>query len=191
LSEIEKSRSLPLASLLVGLGIPEVGRKTAKTLAEYIAKKYQTEKELQQAGQVSLLGSGESILPLLKSFSGEELMQISDVGPSTAESLVTYLEENREILEELFDEVSPTLPALKDGGKFAGISFCVTGSFEGISRDEIHEIIESLGGEVRSSVSAKLDYLIVGSEAGSKLAKAQELGVKILTIEEWREMSTR
>ena len=124
----------------------------------------------------------------MKSLSPEELMQISDVGPSTAESFVTYMEENREMLAELFSELSPALPAVKTGGKLAGISFCVTGGFEGISRDEIHEIIEREGGEVRSSVSSKLDYLIVGSDAGSKLAKATELGVKTLTLEEWRKL---
>ena len=101
---------------------------------------------------------------------------------------MSYLEENREMLEELFFELAPELPAVKSGGKLAGISFCVTGSFEGISRDEIHEIIESQGGEVRSSVSSKLDYLIVGSDAGSKLAKATELGVKVLTLEEWQNL---
>jgi len=71
-----------------------------------------------------------------------------------------------------------------------GKSFCVTGSFPDISRDEIHALIEAHGGEVRTSVSAKLDYLVVGSDAGSKLKKAQELGVRVVGIEELRKMMT-
>ena len=69
-----------------------------------------------------------------------------------------------------------------------GKSFCVTGSFESISRDEIHTFIEQNDGEVRTSVSPKLNYLIVGSDAGSKKAKAEELGVKILDLEELYEL---
>lgn len=70
----------------------------------------------------------------------------------------------------------------------AGKSFCATGSFDGISRDEIHELIEKNGGEVRTSVSAKLDYLIVGTDAGSKKTKAESLGVKCIEIGEFQEM---
>lgn len=64
----------------------------------------------------------------------------------------------------------------------------MTGSFEGISRDEIHELIEKNGGEVRTSVSAKLDYLIVGTDAGSKKTKAESLGVKCIGIGEFQSM---
>ena len=64
----------------------------------------------------------------------------------------------------------------------------MTGSFEGISRDEIHELIEKNDGEVRTSVSAKLDYLIVGTDAGSKKTKAESLGVKCIGIEEFQSM---
>lgn len=93
------------------------------------------------------------------------------------------------MIEELLREVHPTLPPLTNAdqietsGKLSGQSFCVTGGFEGISRDEIHALIEEHGGEVRTSVSAKLDYLIVGTDAGSKKAKAEELGVKIIDLE--------
>lgn len=64
----------------------------------------------------------------------------------------------------------------------------MTGSFEGISRDQIHTMIEEMGGEVRTSVSPKLDYLIVGSDAGSKKAKAEEFGVKVLDLEGLHEL---
>ena len=70
----------------------------------------------------------------------------------------------------------------------SGKSFCVTGSFDTISRDEIHTMVEQNGGEVRTSVSKNLDFLIAGEKAGSKLEKAESLGVKILTINDFFKM---
>lgn len=93
------------------------------------------------------------------------------------------------MIEKLLQEVHPTLPLVQEQSgaveslKLSGTSFCVTGGFEDISRDEIHAIIEENGGEVRTSVSAKLDHLIVGTDAGSKKAKAEELGVKIIDLD--------
>ena len=98
-----------------------------------------------------------------------------------------YFTDNREMVEELLIEVRPTplVVTQSENSVFNGSSFCVTGSFESISRDEIHTKIEENGGEVRTSVSPKLNYLIVGSDAGSKLEKAKEFGVKVLGIEEF------
>lgn len=102
------------------------------------------------------------------------------------------MEENRELVERFFVELTfPTEsspPVIESPSPINRKSFCVTGSFDGISRDEIHELIEKHGGEIRTSVSGKLDYLIVGSEAGSKLEKAKELGVNILDIDKFRGM---
>lgn len=70
----------------------------------------------------------------------------------------------------------------------SGKSFCVTGSFDTISRDEIHSMVEQNGGEVRTSVSKNLDFLIAGEKAGSKLEKAENLGVKILTLDDFFEL---
>jgi DNA ligase (NAD+) len=98
------------------------------------------------------------------------------------------------MITRLLQEVHPVIPKLetveegKEEGKLAGKSFCVTGGFEGISRDEIHTLIEENGGEVRTSVSAKLDYLIVGSDAGSKKVKAEELGVKVIDLDKLHEL---
>lgn len=98
------------------------------------------------------------------------------------------------MIARLLDEVHPAIEKVQKSSeaqpdlKLVGKSFCVTGSFEGISRDQIHAIIEQNGGEVRTSVSAKLDYLIVGSDAGSKKTKAEELGVKILDLEGFYEL---
>ena len=86
--------------------------------------------------------------------------------------------ENRELVESLYNELDIQFENIQDTTKLVseitGKSFCVTGSFENMSRDQIHEMIESHGGEVRSSVSSKLDYLIAGDSAGSKLTKANE-----------------
>jgi len=105
------------------------------------------------------------------------------------------MQDNRELVERLFSKLiieQPPHPSdtPQEGniGKLAGKSFCVTGSFESISRDAIHELIEQNGGEVRSSVSSKLSYLIVGSDAGSKKSKAEEVGVKCMTIDEFMGM---
>lgn len=103
--------------------------------------------------------------------------------------MVSYFEENRDSLSELFAELVPTVPIGKSGGTLLGKSFCVTGSFEGMSRDEIHAFIEIHGGEVRSSVSGKLGFLVVGSDAGSKLEKARSLGVPAIGLEELRSLA--
>lgn len=127
---------------------------------------------------------GEDLLAIFAELTSEELQSVDDVGPSTAESVVSYFEENRDSLSDLFKELAPAVPEAKKVGKLTGKSFCVTGSFEGVSRDEIHAFVESHGGEVRSSVSGKLDYLIVGTDAGSKLEKARSLGVSDIGLEE-------
>ena len=117
----------------------------------------------------------------------DELLAIRDIGPVGAEEVADFVADNRDMLERLFAEVSPTLPEVAVGskGKLAGKSFCVTGSFESMSRDEIHALVEANGGEVRTSVSPKLDYLIAGADAGSKLEKARSLGVPVIGREEF------
>ncbi len=224
LSEIDRSRSMELSRLFVALGIPEVGRKTAKTLAAYVAGKIPEPLRIPanpgeigrsvRSEQPSLFGdvpggeggafpessipsvpgatraNGADVLAVCAELSPEELQTIPDVGPSTAESVVSYFEENRDALEPLFAVLVPELPAVSipGAGPLSGKSFCVTGSFEGVSRDDIHAEIEAAGGEVRSSVSAKLDYLVVGTDAGSKLEKARLLGVAAIGLEELRNM---
>ena len=115
---------------------------------------------------------------------------MKDIGPETARAFVEYMTENRELVEWLFNELNiPTWVIAQDvelqASEISGKSFCVTGTFEKFSQDEIHEMIEKNGGEVRTSVSSKLDYLIAWESAGSKLAKANEYGVQVLSIEEF------
>ncbi len=141
LREIEKSRTMEFSRLLVALGIPEVGRKTAKTLAEFVAGKMSSmatpsasmeENSLLAPGPrpdgpaeslartSSMLAGSRSIgmrlLDVLCELAPEELQRINDVGPSTSESVVSYFEENRDSLAELFEFLSPELPTVKSAG---------------------------------------------------------------------------
>jgi DNA ligase (NAD+) len=174
LDAIEISRKTTLDRVLVWLGIPQVGKKTAKVLAEYIFS-------LQEHPEVS-------IVHVLSQITYESLENLRDIGPETARSVVEYIEENMILIERLLHELTIQIPEVKTGGKLLGSSFCVTGTFPMHSRDDIHDMIEKNGGEVRSSVSTKLTYLIAGESAGSKLEKARECGVRILEITEFLSM---
>lgn len=184
---IENSRKNPLDKVLVGLGISEVGRKTAKVIAKALEKRYLEQNS--KSDDMNFSG----ILKAWESFSGEEWQQLEDVWPVVAESIFGYAREKKDFLIRLFQELSPPVntwntTTAENSKQTEGKSFCVTGSFAKYSRDELHAIIEENGGLVRDSVSKKLDYLIVGENAGSKQTKALELGVPTLTVEEFLEM---
>ena len=176
IDSLEKSRNTTLDRMLVGLGIPNVGKKTSRQLSVI---SYQLSQK-----------NAKNILETLFSLTEEELLEVKDIGPETARAFVEYMTENRELVEWLFNELNiPTWVIAQDvelqASEISGKSFCVTGTFEKFSQDEIHEMIEKNGGEVRTSVSSKLDYLIAWESAGSKLAKANEYGVQVLSIEEF------
>lgn len=167
LDSIEKVRTMDIVTFLRALGIPGVGKKTAKTLARLFQKK-------------------EDMLHF--SISLESLQELPDIGPEVAQSAVIFFQEQSLMLEDLLWEVDITFLASsseKQSGKWQWKKVCITGIFEGYSRDQLIEILEKEGGEFMSSVSAKTDYLLAGEKAGSKLAKAQELRVKILNLEEF------
>ncbi|MDP2103400.1 MAG: NAD-dependent DNA ligase LigA, partial [Candidatus Gracilibacteria bacterium] len=183
---IEKSRSMNIANLFVALGIPQVGRKTAKNITKYITETYGS--AFFESGSFDR----DAFLDILFHLTYEELETIRDVGPIGAGSIVYYFEENHDMVRQLLGELTPTFPYTagdqsQEGGvilSLAGQSFCVTGSFDTMSRDEIHALIEQHGGETRTSVTKNLDYLIVGRDAGSKKGKATDLGVTVIGIEE-------
>jgi DNA ligase (NAD+) len=204
LAAIEASRGMELSKFFVALGIPEVGRKTARILADLIDKvikkqeseiyehsywESQVPKDL-EVSDGTLSGSSQKLIQALSGTTYDILLSVRDIGPVVAQAIVEYISDNWEMLKSLIEAVNPVLPMSLDSdatiGTLSGQSFCVTGSFEGISRDEIHALIEINGGEVRSSVSAKLSYLIVGTDAGSKMERARELGVQALSLEEWK-----
>lgn len=177
IDSLEKSRHTTLDRMFVWLNIPNVWKKTAKQLAKIHS-------ELMKQKNISPL---ETLFTITE----EELLSVKDIWPETARAFVEFMQENRELVEWLYNELDIQFKNVEETTKLiseiTGKSFCVTGSFENLSRDEIHAIIESHGGEVRSSVSSKLDFLIAWESAGSKLTKANECGVQILSIEQFLE----
>jgi DNA ligase (NAD+) len=171
LKEIIASRSLEFWRLLFGLGIRHVGERTAQILA----KRFKSIDELEQASQ-------------------EDLEQVHEVGPKLAESIYKFLKqpENRELIERLR---AAGLPMESDAVEeerakqvFAGKTFVLTGTLDGMTRDEATALIEQRGGRVSSSVSKKTSFVVAGRDAGSKLEKARELGVQILDEQAFRAM---
>ena len=160
LDEIEKSKTLPLERVIYGLGIRMVGERTAQFLAEHF-------------------GSMDALM----NASEEELEQVNEVGPRIAESISEFFHEpkNRELVRRL-REAGLTFSGKKRerGTKLTGKTFVLTGTLAKYSRDEAKKLIEDAGGRVSGSVSKKTDYVVAGSDAGSKLDKAKELGVPVI-----------
>ena len=159
LDAIESSKNMPLEKLIFGLGIKNVGSKTAKILA----LNYKTMDKLQKA-------------------TVEELTNIKDVGEIIAKSVVEYLENNKNLIEKLKElglNMKTDLSVTDEKTIFSGKTVVVTGSLENYSREEIKDLIERLGGVATSSVSKKTDLVIVGDSPGSKYDKAKELDIEI------------
>ncbi len=166
---IEKVRNTDIVTFLKSLGIPGVGKKTAKTLSKIIT-----------------LWSDQS-LTLWDFWSIEKLEELPDIGPEVAENVIQFFQEQSELIEDLLHELTLTFPeTLQDtSGKWKWKKICISGSFEWYSRKQLSEILESQWGSFMSAVSKKTDYLLAGNKAGSKLKKAQDLGVKILKLEDF------
>ena len=168
INAIENSKSAGLERLLCALGIPNVG----EVAAEALAKKFRT-------------------LDACMSATVEELVAIDDFGEITAKSVVDFFsrERNASLCEKL-KAAGVLTDAVKEAAsdKLAGLTFVLTGTLPSLSRDEASEMIKSQGGKVSGSVSKKTSYVVAGEAAGSKLTKAQELGVKIIDENELREM---
>jgi DNA ligase (NAD+) len=160
LDEIEKSKTLPLERVIYGLGIRMVGERTAQFLAEHF-------------------GSMDALM----NASEEELEQVNEVGPRIAESISEFFHEpkNRELVRRLRDAGLTFFGKKRERGtKLTGKTFVLTGTLAKYSRDEAKKLIEDAGGRVSGSVSKKTDYVVAGSDAGSKLDKAKELGVPVI-----------
>jgi DNA ligase (NAD+) len=164
LAEIEASKKLPLERVIYGLGIRFVGERTAQFLAEHF-------------------GSLDAIMKA----SAEELEEVNEVGPRIAESIVEFFgdEHNRKLVSDLRKAgLMFTGQKKEKGTKLAGKTFVLTGTLARHTRDEAKKLIEDAGGRVSGSVSKKTDYVVAGSDAGSKLDKARELGVGVIGEEE-------
>ncbi len=159
---IEKSKTTTLARFIYGLGIRHVGEATAKDLARHFGS------------LDALLGADEAAL-----------LEVPDVGPVLAESIARFLAErhNREVITALrtagvhWPETTPQRAAR---GRLAGLTFVLTGTLPELAREDAKARIEAEGGKVATSVSKKTSYVVAGTDAGSKLAKAQELGLPVL-----------
>lgn len=169
LEAIENSKECELHAFIYALGIPNVGVKTAKDL-------------------VSRFKSIEG----LKNATFEELVSVPDVGDIVAQDVMSFFKEEKvlETIDELLElGVNPKFEEVEvTENPFIGKTVVATGSLQNYSRSEIKEKLESLGAKVAGSVSKKTDYVIAGEAAGSKLTKAQELGVKVLSEEEFEEI---
>lgn len=165
LASIEKSRTVTLARLIVGLSIPQVGEETAEDLAL-------------QFGTIEKL----------RNASVETLSAIEGVGPVVAASLTSWFADshNKKIVDDLLREITvESIRPLVSGNTLSGKTFVLTGSLSSLSRDEAKAKIKSLGGSVSSSVSAKTSYVIAGENPGSKYDDAKKLGVKTIGEEEF------
>ncbi|QCX33093.1 NAD-dependent DNA ligase LigA [Caloramator sp. E03] len=167
---IERSKGNDIDKFIFGLGIRYIGSKAAKNLAKYFKK----------------------IDNLLKS-SYEELIQVEEIGDKMAQSIISFFkEEHNKNLIEKFKNAGINFELLeKEDNKnkiFEGLTFVLTGSLSRYTRKEAESIIESLGGKVSSSVSKKTNYVLAGEDAGSKLKKAQELQIKIISENEFEDM---
>ena len=168
LTAIDKSRSNPLHRLICGLGIRHVGEKAAKVLA----KKYKTVENFLKAQK-------------------DELVCLDDIGEIMADSIFDFLNNTRniEFLEKLLaGGVNCKEEESETDTRFDGMTFVLTGTLSKFTRSEASEIIEKLGGKTSGSVSKKTSIVLAGAEAGSKLTKAESLGIKVISEDEFEEM---
>lgn len=166
---IDAAREVPLGRLLTGLGIPHVGEETAHVLAQ----EFKSIDELAKAG-------------------AEELLSINGIGDVVADAIVSWFTdtENKHLLSKLKKQLTiraERKPKAKNS-PFAGKVVVLTGSLSSMTRDEAKDKLRALGANVAGSVSKKTDYVVAGEEAGSKLDRAEALGVRVLREDEFRDM---
>lgn len=163
LAQIERSCSAGLARVLLGLGIRFVGERTAQLLAQHFGS-----------------------MKALEEATAAELEAVNEVGPKVAQAIVEFfaIEKNQQLIRDL-KSLGLKMTAEKKvvGTTLNGLTFVLTGTLPNLTRDEAKEKIEAAGGKVSGSVSKKTSFVVAGEEAGSKLEKAQSLGVKILDEE--------
>ncbi len=180
ISEIRDHKTITLSRFIYSLGILHIGEETSQLLAKQVIAKFKVQKSKLKI---------EDVLEYFQNFSLERLQEIPDVGPKVAESIYSWFHEkkNIEFLKKL-DSSGIAIQAPKfqvSSFKFQGKIFVLTGSLESLSRDEAKEKIRALGGEISESVSKKTDYVIAGSDPGSKFNKARQLGVEVLNETEF------
>jgi len=188
----------PLARVLNGLGMPQVGEQTAIDLATWLAGRIPPDDYPPPDGDVVPDPWFEAVEAELRRIGSDEpdtFTEVPGIGPTVAAALGRWFadESTRNVLRELVDVgVVPERPVVRRAaegaatGPLDGKTVVVTGTLEGFTRQDAEEAVRAAGGKVASSVSKKTDYVVVGENAGSKLAKAQELGVPILDEDGFR-----
>lgn len=165
IDEIEKSKNAPLNRFIFGLGIRYVGEKAAKTISEY-----------------------SKTLDKFMKLTKEELLFLPEIGEVMAQSIISFINnpDVKKLIEELKNlGINPYYKEEEKKGTLKNLSFLITGKLPNISREEAKSIIEKNGGKVLSQVSKNLNYLIAGEEPGSKLKKAKELNINIISWDEF------
>ena len=160
IQSINQSRNTSLARFIFALGIRHVGETTAKDLANH----YQS-------------------IPALMDADIEDLLTVKDVGPVVADSISNFMKEahNREVIEQLLASgMQLSVEEKVISAAVSGKTFVLTGTFPTMTRDEAKDLLEKAGAKVAGSVSKKTDYVVAGTDAGSKLTKAEELGVSVI-----------
>jgi DNA ligase (NAD+) len=164
---LERSKATTLARFLFALGIRDVGEATAESLAKHFRT-----------------------LRALRDASVEAIEEVQDIGPITAAHVRAFLDESRnaDVIDQLVElgvRWPETAAATSKGGPLVGKTIVLTGRLASLSRDEAGDLIREAGGTVSGSVSKKTDFVVAGDEAGSKLKKANDLGLKILEEDEF------
>ena len=168
LAAIENSKQRDLGRFIFALGIRHVGERTAKSLAQ-------------------AFGSLEN----LQRATFDELVTIRDIGATVAQSICTFFENqgNREVIRRMLEAgVTPAVELKQVGGRFTGTTFVFTGGLSSFTREEAQRMVEAEGGIAVGSVSKKTGFVVAGADAGSKLARARDLGVTVLTEDEFLEL---
>jgi len=180
LAAIDARRTIPLDRFVYALGIRQIGQATARLLARHY-------------GTIETLRAALTEAADRESDAYRDLVDIEQIGPSVADDLIAFFQEghNVEVLDDLLGAVSvePAAPVGDVDSPIAGKTVVFTGTLDTMSRSEAKARAETLGAKVAGSVSKKTDYVVVGADAGSKAAKARELGVATLTEEEWRALA--
>src|SRR5262249_50740613 len=177
---IEARRTLPLNRFIYALGIRHVGETNARRLARH----FHSFDALRATAQVAVQGSEARV----------EINNIEGIGEVVAEAIADFFAEkhNEEVIDALLNEVT-VLPMETVASKspVAGKTIVFTGSLERMTRDEAKALAERLGAKVAASVSKKTDLVVAGPGAGSKLATANELGIKTISEEDWLKLSAQ
>jgi DNA ligase (NAD+) len=181
----------PLARVLNGLGMPQVGEQTAIDLANWLAERVRPDAFPPPDGDAvpdPWFAAAEAELRRIGTDEPETFTEVPGIGPTVAAALGRWFADDatRDVLRELVEVgIVPERPTVRPAGAGStgpldGLTLVVTGTLEGFSREEAEEALRAAGGKVAGSVSKKTDYVVAGEKAGSKLAKAQELGVPVL-----------